>query len=98
MSRKIKTNKPETEELEEAEEGELDPKEAKKRQREEAAEKRRIERKKDKAKRWSGMILLSIMMIVGFLMWISGEVKRGPLEENVSPVNNTKEAPRIIVR
>ena len=87
---KRKKSKPEEEPEEEIEEGdeELDEKELKKKKREEAAEKRRKVRKQDKAARWSGIILLTVIMIIGFLMWVSGEVKNGSSPSQAIPTQN----------
>lgn len=47
----------------------------KKTAREEKAEQRKKAKKQDKMARWSGMILFVILLIIGFLLWVSGEVK-----------------------
>jgi len=44
----------------------------------ESREKRRTAKQKDKVARWGGIILLGLIMFVGFLLWISGEMKQGP--------------------
>lgn len=73
--RKRKDQAEEVEEIEEAEEDEeLDEKTLKKKKREEAAEKRKQARKKDKVARWSGTIMLLLVMAIGFLLWISGQI------------------------
>lgn len=70
----MKKNKKELEEVEEIEEVEVDEKELKKERIKAAAEKRRAARKKDKVARWGGIILLGLIMFVGFLLWVSGEM------------------------
>jgi len=57
---------------------ELSEKELKKQKRQEAVEKRRNARKKDKVTRWGGLILLGLVMFAGFLLWVSGEMKSDP--------------------
>lgn len=54
---------------------ELSEKEIKKQKRIEAAEKRKNARRKDKVARWGGVILLGLIMFVGFLLWVSGEMQ-----------------------
>jgi cytoskeletal protein RodZ len=71
----------EIEEIEE-EESELSEKELKKKKQKEGAEKRKNAKKKDKVARWGGLILLGLVMFVGFLLWVSGEMK----QENI-PLN-----------
>jgi len=44
----------------------------------ESREKRRTAKQKDKVARWGGIILLGLIMFVGFLLWISGEMKQDP--------------------
>jgi len=44
----------------------------------ESVKKRRKAKKRDKMERWSGMILFVILLLVGFLMWVAGEVKIAP--------------------
>ncbi|MBP9702272.1 hypothetical protein KBD69_01165 [Candidatus Woesebacteria bacterium] len=64
-------------ELETAEPEEVSEKEEKKAKRKEGADKRRNQKKKDKIARWSGFILLLVVIMVGFLMWIAGEINTG---------------------
>lgn len=70
----MKRNRKEREEVEETEEVEVDEKELKKERAKLQAEKRRAARKKDKIARWGGLILLGLVMFVGFLLWVSGEL------------------------
>ena len=44
----------------------------------ESREKRRTAKQKDKVARWGGIILLGLIMFVGFLLWVSGEMKQDP--------------------
>ena len=44
----------------------------------ESREKRRTAKQKDKVARWGGLILLGLIMFVGFLLWVSGEMKQDP--------------------
>ncbi|MFH1244663.1 MAG: hypothetical protein V1487_03815 [bacterium] len=60
----------------EEEMGEPSEKEQKKIKRQEAVERRRNARKKDKIARWGGLILLGLVMFTGFLLWVSGEMKQ----------------------
>lgn len=60
----------------EEEDSELDEDVSKKKKQKESVEKRKNARKKDKVARWGGLILLGLMMFVGFLLWISGEMKQ----------------------
>lgn len=62
------------EEVEEIEEEEMDEKKLKRERIKAAAEKRRTAKKKDKVARWGGVILLGLIMFVGFLLWVSGEM------------------------
>ncbi len=64
----------EIEEVEEVEE--LSEKEQKKLKQKEAVEKRKNAKRKDKVARWGGIILLGLMMFVGFLLWVAGEMKQ----------------------
>lgn len=75
-----------TEEIEEIEEEEveLSEKEQKKKKQKEGAEKRKNAKKKDKVARWGGLILLGLVMFVGFLLWVSGEMK---VEQSFEPKN-----------
>lgn len=66
----------EVEEVEEVEE--LSEKEQKKLKQKESVEKRKNAKRKDKVARWGGIILLGLMMFVGFLLWVAGEMR----EEN----------------
>lgn len=84
---KRKKAKPEeieyTEDIEET--AEPDEKELKKKKREEKKEKRLKRKKQDKAARWAGTVMLFVIMIVGFLLWISGQLRSGT-PEYVRPV------------
>lgn len=82
----VKKHKVEEEQLEENEE------EGKERKPKESVEKRKRLKREDKAARWSGMILLVTLLIVGFLLWITGEVRKQLGSEPVSPT-----PPRVIV-
>jgi hypothetical protein len=72
--RRIKDAEEEVEEVEE-EAPELSEKELKKKKISESREKRKNARRKDKVARWGGIILLGLMMFVGFLLWVSGEMR-----------------------
>lgn len=75
----------EADEIEEVEEvEELSEKELKKLKHKEAVEKRKNAKRKDKVARWGGVILLGLIMFVGFLLWVSGEMKQDikPLNQN----------------
>ena len=84
----------EIEEIEE-EEVELSEKEQKKKKQKEGAEKRKNAKKKDKVARWGGLILLGLVMFVGFLLWVSGEMKQEniPLNQrNITPFESQMES------
>lgn len=89
------------EELDEVEEVELSDKELKKQKQKESAEKRKSARKKDKVARWGGIILLGLMMFVGFLLLVFGEmtneVPRPNRELNI-PTPSQNQSGTIIVR
>lgn len=88
-----------TQEIEEVEELELSEKELKKLRQREGAEKRKNAKRKDKVARWGGLILLGLMMFVGFLLWVSGEMKQDikPLDQrNITPFESQKST--IIVK
>ena len=71
--RKKREKSPEIDEVEEVEE--LSEKEVKKLKQKEIIEKRKNAKKKDKIARWGGLILLGLIMFVGFLLLVSGEMK-----------------------
>lgn len=48
----------------------------KKRKRSESVEKRKRAREKDRAARWSGLIMLIMLMMIGFLLWVSGKIRK----------------------
>ncbi len=55
----------------------------------ESVKKRRKAKKRDKMERWSGMILFVILLLVGFLMWVAGEVKTTPTASQLGgPADN----------
>ncbi len=56
---------------------ELSEKEAKKAKRKAGVERRKSVKKMDRIAKWSGFILLLIVMLVGFLLWVAGEIKTG---------------------
>lgn len=56
---------------------EQDEKEEKKSKRREGVEKRKKAKKIDKITRWSGFILLLVIVLVGFLLWVAGEMRVG---------------------
>lgn len=64
-------------EVEAVEPEELDEKEVKKAKRRAGVERRKSAKKMDKIARWSGFILLLIVMLTGFLLWIAGEIRTG---------------------
>lgn len=49
----------------------IDEKKAKRR---EGVEKRKSQKKRDRIARWSGFILLLLIVLVGFLLWVVGEM------------------------
>lgn len=64
------------EELELQEEiGDSKEKDEKKSKRKEGVERRKTAKKKDKIARWSGFILLLVVVTLGFLLWIAGEMQ-----------------------
>ena len=67
---------------------ELSPKELKKLKLKEGVEKRKNAKKKDKVARWGGLILLGIVMFVGFLLWVSGEMKGEESRQVPKPTSN----------
>lgn len=54
---------------------EVDGKTEAKTKRKEGVERRKSAKKKDKIARWSGFILLFVVVTVGFLLWIAGEMR-----------------------
>lgn len=70
----MRRKKDEIEEVNDA--PELLEKEQKKLKQQEIIEKRKNIKKKDKVARWGGIILLGLVMFVGFLLWVSGEMNR----------------------
>lgn len=84
-----KKDRDESQEIEEVEETvELSEKELKKRKLKEGVEKRKNSKKKDKVARWGGLILLGLIMFVGFLLWVSGEMK-----QEIKPFNQNTITP-----
>lgn len=69
----MKRRQEEIEEVEEVEE-ELSPEELKKEKRKAGVEKRKNAKKRDKMARWGGLILFGLILFVGFLMWVFGEM------------------------
>lgn len=63
---------------------ELSEKELKKIKNKESADKRKTAKKKDRVARWGGIILLGLVMFVGFLLWVSGEMKDANTSNSVS--------------
>lgn len=55
-----------------------DEREMKKEKRQESVAKRKSAKKRDKIARWGGIILLGLIMFVGFLLWVAGEIKIDP--------------------
>lgn len=77
MRSKRSRDKDLAEEIDETEEtSELSEKELKKLKQKESVEKRKNAKKKDKIARWGGLILLGLIMFIGFLLWVSGEMKQ----------------------
>ncbi len=68
----MKTSKEEKELEKEIEESET--KLEKKKKRNEGVEKRKSLKQKDKIARWSGFILLLMVLILGFVLWVAGEM------------------------
>lgn len=56
---------------------EVDGKIDAKAKRKEGVERRKSTKKKDRIARWSGFILLFVVITVGFLLWIAGEMRVG---------------------
>lgn len=52
-----------------------------------SVERRKQLRKKRKQERWAGLVLFVVMVFLGFVLWVSGEVKESGGEDKVvSPV------------
>lgn len=83
MRRKKEDIEEEVEETEEVQE--LSEKELKKKKQKESVEKRKNAKRKDKVARWGGIILLGLIMFVGFLLWVFGEMSS---ETDMSPATN----------
>ena len=47
-----------------------------KKKRSESVEKRKKAKEMDRAARWSGLVMLVVLMMVGFLLWVSGEMRK----------------------
>lgn len=71
----MKKKKSENEEIEETQEEELSEKEQKKLERKAGVEKRKKARQKDKVARFAGIILLGMILLIGFLLWVAGEMQ-----------------------
>lgn len=71
----MRRRKRDDKEMDEVEDqAQLSEKEQKKLKQKESVEKRKNSKKKDKVARWGGLILLGLIMFVGFLLWVSGEM------------------------
>jgi len=99
--RKKKDEVIETEELEEVE---LTEKELKKQKQKENVEKRKNAKKKDKVARWGGIILLGLIMFVGFLLLVFGEMSAensnsidDPSTSYPTPTNSSVNRPGTII-
>lgn len=82
----MKHKSEEVEEIEEQSEEEL-----KKEKRQEMVEKRKNAKKRDKIARWGGLILLGLVLFVGFLLWVFGE-----MQQDIQPIHTSPS--QIIVR
>jgi len=69
------TEEAEVQRGDQVDEEKLSAKEIKKRERMGRVEKRRKARQKDKVARFAGIILLGMVLIIGFLLWVSGEMR-----------------------
>ncbi len=69
----------------ESHEDEVDEKELKKEKRQEKLERRKKAKQKDVVARWSGLILLGLILILSFILWVAGEVENGS-QSGGSPV------------
>jgi len=65
--------------------------EEKKKTREEKAAKRRQIKKQDQLARWSGLMLLVVVMMIGFVLWVVGEMG----EEAIKPIPVQERAPIV---
>lgn len=86
----MKRKQEELEEIEEVEE--VSEEEVKKEKRKESVEKRKNAKKKDKFARWGGLVLLGLMLFVGFLLWVFGEMKQETQPTNI-PINQYTNVP-----
>lgn len=94
----MRRRREEIEEVEESEnegapEEELSEKDLKKKKRKESLEKRKNAKRKDKVARWGGVILLGLIMFVGFLLWVLGEMKmedKGVVNPRVQELNSSR--------
>ena len=93
--------------VEELEEVEISEKEQKKLKQKEIIEKRKNAKRKDKVARWGGIILLGLIMFVGFLLWVAGEMKdeqsntiksTNPVNQRITPPMNSSTGGTVIVR
>ncbi len=69
-----------------AEAEELSEKELKKLERQEGVEKRRKARQKDKVARFAGIIMLGMVLFIGFLLLILGEIQSSSSQKTITPV------------
>ena len=97
----MKKNKDE-EEVEEIEEVPEEPKKGKR----ESVEKRKKAKKRDAIGRYSGLIFLVLILIVGLLLWVGGEIGGEPKEMQIPggssyrsnpPAVNYPPSPKVIV-
>ncbi len=69
----------------ENETSDVDERELKKEQRQEKLARRKKAKQKDTVARWSGLILLGLILILSFILWVAGEVENGS-QSGGSPV------------
>ena len=83
MKRRTKDN------ANEPEEAEISEKEVKVGKRQAAKAKRLAAKRADALSRWSGLILLGLVLLVAFVLWVAGEMKNGdepptvPIEQQI---------------
>lgn len=53
---------------------------------------RRNRKKKQQLSRWSGLILLLLIMIIGFVLWASGETMEGESRKNTGKIDRPRES------
>ena len=68
---------------------------AKQKKRQERLEKRKKSQQKDVVARWSGLILLGLILLLSFVLWVAGEMESGNTGVTPPPASPPSETVRF---